>query len=141
AVSPAQADPERYELYQSYQQQWHGGAMAEGGYVDFVRFLYDSPVQTVEFAYRLDGRLVGVGICDVCSRSLSSVYFYFDAEDAGRSLGTFGGLWEIEWARRHAIPYYYLGYWIDGCSGMAYKRHYRPCEVLMPHGVWSPPPG
>jgi arginine-tRNA-protein transferase len=77
-----------------------------------------------------------VGICDVCSRSLSSVYFYFDPAEASRGLGTFSSLWEIEFARRRAIAYYYLGYWVGGCATMHYKCTFRRHEILHPDGVW-----
>ena len=71
-------DEEKFELYQRYQRGRHG----DTGHLDwqsFVDFLYDSPIDTREFCYRdADGRLVAVGICDVCSASVSSVYFYYD---------------------------------------------------------------
>ena len=69
-------------------------------------------------------------------QSLSSVYFYFDPEQAGRRLGTFSALWEIEWAREMNIPHYYLGYWVAGCGAMEYKASFRPCEALGTDGVW-----
>ena len=92
-------------------------------------FLYDSPTETLEFTYRdAAGRLLAVGICDVSANSLSSVYFYFDPAAARRGLGTLGALREIEFCRQHAIPYYYLGFWIHDCPAMAYKANFRPHE-------------
>ena len=114
----------------------------EEGFETFVEFLYRSPVETVEFTYRLPDesrRLIGVGICDVCEKSLSSVYFYFDPAEARRGLGTFSSLWEIDFARRNNIPYYYLGFWIRGCASMSYKCNFRPCEILHPDGLWREP--
>jgi leucyl-tRNA---protein transferase len=130
---PAVATAEKEELYRRYVTGWHGGESAEG----FESFLYDSPVQTIEFCYRDSaGRLLAVGICDLSSRSLSSVYFYFDPADAVRGLGTFGALYELDWAARSGIPFYYLGYWVYGCASMQYKAKFRPCEVLLPDGRW-----
>jgi arginine-tRNA-protein transferase len=96
----------------------------------------------LEFSYRdAAGRLLGVGICDVSKLSLSSVYFYYDPEETvRRSLGTFAALVEIETAAGRNIPYYYLGYWVDGCPAMQYKANFRPNEVLCPDGVWRPGP-
>jgi leucyl-tRNA---protein transferase len=130
----AVATAEKEELYRRYVTGWHGGESAEG----FESFLYDSPVQTIEFCYRdAAGRLLAVGICDLSSRSLSSVYFYFDPADAGRGLGTFGALYELDWAAGAGIPFYYLGYWVHGCASMQYKANFRPCEVLLPDGRWG----
>jgi hypothetical protein len=45
-------------------------------------------------------------------------------------------MWEIAFAAREAIPYYYLGYWVRDCATMAYKADFRPFELLCPDGVW-----
>ena len=143
-VGPPAADDERFSLYRKYVTEWHdkpaaGDDDAEEAYESFVQFLYDSPVTTEEHQYRDPaGRLLAVGICDASERSLSSVYYYHDPAESKRSLGTFGALYEIEDARRRGIPYYYLGYWVDGCRTMAYKATYRPHELLWPDGVWRP---
>jgi arginyl-tRNA--protein-N-Asp/Glu arginylyltransferase len=133
--SQSEASDEKFELYSRYQRDWHG---KEGGTVnEFAEFLYASPVDTIEFEYRdPQNRLLGVGICDVCSMSLSSVYYFFDPRESSRSLGTFGAMQEIEYARQRAIPYYYLGYWIGACAAMNYKASFRPHEVLMTDGKW-----
>jgi arginine-tRNA-protein transferase len=137
------ATEEKYELYRRYTTDWHGKPPAEdgkdtdGGWETFESFLYDSPVDTVEFSYRDPaGRLLAVGICDICPQSLSSVYFYFDPAEAQRSLGTFGAIYEIDFARDQAIASYYLGYWVSGCAAMQYKANFRPCEILHTDGVW-----
>lgn len=133
-----QATAEKYELYCRYVRDWHGKA-SEDGIGAFEAFLYDSPVQTIEFEYRTpSGRLLAVGICDVCPGALSSVYFYFDPEEARRGLGTFGALEEIAFAKKEDIEYYYLGYWVSGCPSMEYKAGYRPSQILDGDGVWRP---
>jgi arginine-tRNA-protein transferase len=152
-IGEAVATDEKYDLYRRYVSGWHGkdvsGAAGGGdgsgdsddddGRDAFGSFLYDSPVDTIEFLYRDDAnRLLAVGICDVCPSSLSSVYFYFDPSESARSLGTYGALREIEATRRMDIPYYYLGYWIKGCGAMEYKSNFAPNEILHPDGVWRP---
>src|SRR3954466_10200847 len=120
---------EKFAVYARYTRDWHG--KADEDFEGFASFLYASPVETIEFEYRDGaGRLIAVGICDVCTRSLSSVYFYFDPDASARGLGTFGVLREIEFARERGIPHYYLGYVIGGCGAMAYKASFRPHEVL-----------
>lgn len=134
-VGEPEPTEEKYELFRRYVVTRHGGAMSERE--SFDSFLYESPVQTVEFTYRdTRGVLLGVGICDVCPNSLSTVYFYFDPDEPKRGLGTLGALKEIAFARDAGIPYYYLGFWVSGCRAMEYKRGLRPAELLHPDGTW-----
>jgi len=137
------ATDEKFALYRRYVTQWHGklpGDDSAGSANDreaFESFLYDSPVDTIEFTYRdRAGRLLAVGLCDRARLSLSSVYFYFDPPDAHRGLGTFGAIHELSVARAMNIPFYYLGFWVRGCSAMSYKANFRPHQVLLPDGRW-----
>ncbi|HEX8522817.1 MAG TPA: arginyltransferase [Tepidisphaeraceae bacterium] len=127
---------EKFELYRRYTTGRHDDQQPTD-LESFLAFLYESPVDTLEFVYRdAAGQLLAVGICDVCASSLSSVYFYFDPEEEKRGLGTYSALWEIEYARREKIPHYYLGYWIKGAPTMEYKANFRPNELLNTDGIW-----
>ena len=138
SIAPPRASEEKFALYTSYLRAKHNRACdGDDAREEFELFLYATPVDTLEFEHRdPSGKLVAVGICDITSRSLSSVYFYYDPSERGRSLGVFGALAEIEFAREAGIPYYYLGFWIDGCASMAYKDDFRPNEILHPDGAW-----
>ena len=127
---------EKHDLYQRYLAGRHDQAMGDDE--DSLRdFLYDSPVETIEFTYRDQaGKLLAVGICDVCRRSISRVYFYFDPAESHRGLGNFGVLTEIDYAARNGIDYWYAGFWVKGCRAMEYKANFRPHELLHPDGVW-----
>jgi arginine-tRNA-protein transferase len=135
-VTDLQPTPEKFELYCRYQTRRHG----ETQHLDwpsFVDFLYDTPTRTIEFSYRDDaGQLVAVGICDAAPQALSSVYFYYDPDQMRRGVGTFGILAELDHCRRHRLPFYYLGFWVEGCPAMEYKASFRPAEVLGTDGVW-----
>jgi arginine-tRNA-protein transferase len=136
---PAEPTAEKFELYRRYTRIWHDKADddPEEDEASFESFLYDSPVDTIEFCYRdAGGRLLAVGICDVSASSLSSVYFYHEPDESRRGLGTFGALHEIDIARSWGISHYYLGYWVGGCGAMQYKSSFRPCEVLHTDGIW-----
>ena len=139
-VTPEQVTDEKFDLYRRYTIGRHGKGEPSGDEPDresFESFLYRSPVDTLEFTYRdASGRLLGVGICDVSTRALSSVYFYFDPAESKRGLGTYGALREIAFAQEAGIPYYYLGYWIEPCRSMRYKADFRPFELLGPDGQW-----
>ncbi len=119
---------EKYEVYRRYLAHQHDGTMSEE-YDAFRSFLYQSPTDTAEVCYRLCGRIAAVSIVDRVPGGLSSVYTYFDPRDRRRSLGTYSALWEIEYCRREGLPYYYFGYYVAGCSKMAYKARFRPNEI------------
>jgi len=128
---------EKWELYQRYQREWHRKHTPDDDLAGFIDFLYHSPVETLEFTYRDRwDNLLGVGICDICPRSLSSVYFYFDPRRADQSLGTYSALYEIQWAREQKYAYWYAGYWIEQCASMSYKSRFRPFEILCTDGQW-----
>jgi arginyl-tRNA--protein-N-Asp/Glu arginylyltransferase len=127
---------EKFALYQRYQSQRHGKGEPEDS-ASFVDFLCQSPVKTVDCMYRdSQGRLLAVGVCDVTASALSSVYFYFEPAESRRGLGTFGALWELDYAARNGLPYYYLGFWVRESAKMRYKTNYRPFELLHSDGIW-----
>jgi arginine-tRNA-protein transferase len=99
-------------------------------------FLYDSPVQSSEIMFYLRDRLVSVAIVDHVPSGLSAVYTYFDPDESARGLGIFAVLWELEYCRRHSLPYLYLGYYVHDCRKMNYKNRFAPHEILSPGGVW-----
>ena len=140
-ITTGEARPtdEKYDLFRRYVLTRHGDAMAERE--TFESFLYESPVDTIEFQSRdRAGNLLAVGICDVCPAALSTVYFYFDPAEARRGLGTFGAVREIAFAQEAGIPLYYLGFWVRGCGAMEYKQQFRPSEFLHPDGTWRAQP-
>ena len=124
---------EKHALYRRYLETRHDGQM-DGSAEEFERFLYDSPLDSVEAVYRLEGRIVGVGIVDREPLAWSAVYCYFEPDLAGRSLGVFNVITLVEECRRREVPYLYLGYYVRGCAAMAYKASYRPHEVLEENG-------
>ncbi len=89
-------------------------------------FFLNHIVTSLEFHYRLDGRLIGNGIVDIGEHWMNAVYFYFDPDEAWRSLGTFNILTMIDFCLQKRIDYLYLGYFIPGVSAMSYKARFRP---------------
>jgi leucyl-tRNA---protein transferase len=126
---------EKFRIYQDYLARQHG-AVQPGSMRDFQSSLYSSAVATVEFEYRLGGRLVAVSVADISSRSLSSVYVYYDVNFSDRSLGTFSAVREILFCRERLIPHYYLGFFVAGCPSMSYKGRFKPHEILTPSLRW-----
>ena len=132
---PNRADGERWRLYRRYAADWHGDHAATRA--EFERFLYESPVHSVDMTYRdATGRLLAVGVLDVSPVTMSSVYFYFDPDQRHRSLGTFGAVRELARAAELGLDFYYLGYAVEGCAAMSYKTAFGPHEVLCTDGYW-----
>ena len=145
-------DPEEYALYKRYQTKVHKEkTVTESSY---KRFLVDTPIVSIppvsgdntvppcgfgsfHQQYRIDGKLVAVGVVDILPKCLSSKYLFWDPDLAFLSLGKYTALKEIDWVKTTqescpSLQYYYLGYYIHSCNKMRYKAAYRPSELLCP---------
>lgn len=146
-------DPEEFALYERYQMKVHNDEPGKVTESSYRRFLVDTPLIYVSPTgddtvppcgfgsfhqqYRIDGRLIAVGVIDILPKCLSSKYLFWDPDLAFMSLGKYSALQEIGWVKeneRHcpSLQYYYLGYYIHSCSKMRYKAAYRPSELLCP---------
>ncbi len=137
------ATEEQWALLRRYLAARHpGGGMAAMDSHDFADMVEQSPVDTVIVEYREPttdgslGRLVGCCLTDKQSDGLSMIYSFYDPDQPGRhGLGNFIIMDHITRAARAGLAYVYLGYWIEGCSSMAYKTNFRPVEALI-GGQW-----
>jgi arginine-tRNA-protein transferase len=128
-------DQERLDLCNKFLRLRYPGK--ESSAADYYSsFFLNSVVQTVEIAYRLDEKLVGVSIVDVTGTALNAVYFYFDPDYGPRSLGTFNILFLLELARMKGFDFVYLGYWIEEVRAMRYKARFKP-HHLFRDGMWQ----
>ncbi|KAF8082578.1 hypothetical protein N665_0819s0017 [Sinapis alba] len=150
-------DPEEYELYKRYQLRVHNDEPESISENSYKRFLVDTPLIEVlpsrdgdddenvppcgfgsyHQQYRVDGRLIAVGVIDILPKCLSSKYLFWDPDFASLSLGNYSALQEIDWVKQNqahcsTLEYYYLGYYIHSCNKMRYKAAYRPSELLCP---------
>lgn len=129
---------ERHALYEAYLRHRHaGGGMDDADASDFRRFLTAPWSPTIFLEFRLNQRLVAVAVTDVCADGASAVYTFFDPDESQRSLGTYAVLQQVEFARVHALPSLYLGFWIEGHPKMDYKRRFKPLQVRRTQG-WEP---
>ena len=133
---PAHATTEQYELFSRYQRARHsGGEMSTMSFRDYQAMVEDSPIDTRIIEFRdCAGDLVAVMLADWQGDALSAVYSFFETGLESRSLGTHMVLWLVAAARAAALPYIYLGYWIEGSDKMAYKARFHPLQGLGPDG-------
>lgn len=134
--APPRATAEQYALFSRYQAERHTGSdMALMGFYDYRSMVDESPIDTCLMEFRDgSGELQAVCLTDRMSDGLSAVYSFFDPSLQKRSLGTHMILWLVEEARRRALPYVYLGYWIRESRKMAYKIRFQPLEGFTSQG-------
>lgn len=137
---------EKYSVFENYQRVVHlegPGSISRKG---FKRFLCDSPVRARTYTcdgkerrvgsfhqcYRLDGKLVAVGVLDLLPHAVSAVYFMYHESIQKHQPGKLGALREIALAIEGGYRYWYPGYYIHSCPKMKYKVDYSPQYVLDP---------
>jgi len=135
-VGPAVFTEEKLALYNRHKLERglskHERPMGERGYCGWFT---ETCMRTVEMRYTVGDRLVGVGILDVGERDTSSVYYFFDPDEAWRSLGVFSVMVELAWLLERGGRYHYLGLFVDGCQHLQYKATWFVHERLV-DGQW-----
>ncbi|EED35810.1 arginyltransferase [Luminiphilus syltensis NOR5-1B] len=129
-------DDETYALYHRYIEQRHAdGDMYPPDRDQYESFLNNGLGCTEYYRFSLGDQLVGVSVVDVMEDGLSAIYTFYDPDHERRSLGTFAVLHQLEEARRRALPYVYLGFWIEESPKMSYKSKFNALEILK-GGEW-----
>jgi len=129
-------------IYQKYQVAIHKDKEDEITERQWMRFLCAPPRDfenesdgnqgAYHQQYWLDGKLIAVGVVDWLTHSYSSVYLYYDPDYSEYNMGVYSALNEIKFCLDNNIAYYYLGYYVPGCSKMEYKAAYKPSQLLCP---------
>jgi len=116
-----------YALYEKYISGAHqDGAMYPPSYEQYRNFIHCHWQSPLFVEGRIDGKLIGVAVTDKVKLGLSALYTFFDPEMSKCSLGTFFILQQILICQQKEIPYLYLGYQIDQCHKMSYKKNFYP---------------
>jgi arginine-tRNA-protein transferase len=137
-VGPPKLDAERLRLFNTHREL--RGLAADDDRVDergYRAFLVDSCCETLELAFRVEGRLAAVAIFDRGRLALSAVYCYYDLDFSRLSPGVFSVLTQIRLCREWGLHFVYLGYYVAGSPHMNYKAQYQPHERLI-DGEWTP---
>ncbi|KAJ8125285.1 hypothetical protein O1611_g8354 [Lasiodiplodia mahajangana] len=146
-LEPDDFTEEKYAVYENYQRIVHQEAISEISRSGFTKFLCNSPLtrETVTMSdgrekrlgsyhqcYRLDGRLVAIGVLDLLPYAVSSVYFLYHESIHDWSPGKLGALREIALAIEGKYRWWYPGFYIHTCPKMRYKMDYSPKHILNP---------
>ena len=131
-VQPPQSTREQYELLHRYLDYRHSeGGMADMTPQDYMTMVEETAVSTRMIEYRTpDNQLVACLLRDTMYDGYSMVYSFFDPDLPARSLGSYIILQQIQAAQDKALAYIYLGYLIESCTKMSYKKRFKPLEIL-----------
>ncbi len=96
---------EEHELYTKYQMKIHHDSKSECSISQYKRFLCTSPLSHTNYDgtyskgygsfhqhYRLNGKLIAVGVIDILDNCVSSVYLFYDTDYNFLNIGTYSAL-------------------------------------------------
>ncbi|PCH41274.1 hypothetical protein WOLCODRAFT_100182 [Wolfiporia cocos MD-104 SS10] len=161
-LEPSSFTEEKFALYQCYQKEIH--LEDDKSTSDFIRFLVETPLHREAIAYfdhapdhlpreygsyhqmyRLDGKLIAMGVIDILPNCVSSVYFMYEKKWERFSLGKLSALREASLAIEmhnagaEEISSLYMGFYIHSCQKMRYKGQYAPSYLVDPEEyTWHP---
>ncbi|ODV98077.1 hypothetical protein PACTADRAFT_185538 [Pachysolen tannophilus NRRL Y-2460] len=142
----------KYQLYKKYQMIVHNDEEDEVSEKGFKRFLCDNPfplkyiakdqdwellnnwqknqqtklfIGPVHECYYINNKLAAIAVLDILPNSISSVYFIWDPDYSSWGLGNLSGLRELCLTERLNKNWYYLGYYIQDCEKMKYKKKFK----------------
>jgi len=125
----------RFHGYQAGTRGWD--EPVESDWISYINSFLDNPIPTEEWRYELDGKLVGVGYVDhLPGVGLSAIYFIHDPAHRARGLGVWNVLRLIEECGIRGLPHLYLGYLVEGCQSLEYKKNFVPSQILSQGSVW-----
>lgn len=138
---------EKFEVYDNYQNVIHKDKPDSRTKEGFTQFLCNSPLRrgtvlgedgrerqigSFHQCYRIDGKLVAIGVLDLLPDCVSSVYFLYHESIHQHAPGKLAALRELSFAKEAGYRWWYPGYYIHDCPKMRYKADYQPLEMLDP---------
>lgn len=149
-LEPNEFTSEKYEVYGNYQTVVHKDLPQDITPQAFKRFLCSSPLRrevmntedgqerilgSYHQCYRLDGKLVAIGVLDLLPECVSSVYFLYHESIHKHAPGKLSALREIALAAEQGYRWWYPGFYIHNCPKMRYKNDYSPQHILDPESL------
>ena len=117
------------QIFEIYKEHSYDRFGQSSSIEDFKNTFFINAVPACQSEYYINNKLVAIGFIDISSNALSSVYFIYKSEYKYLSLGVFGAIKEIEYAKSLKLKYYYLGYYIKDNHRMSYKNKFNPYEL------------
>ncbi|KID57210.1 arginyl-tRNA-protein transferase [Pseudoalteromonas luteoviolacea] len=120
-----------FPLYEKYINLRHSdGTMFPPNRLQYESFLFCRwmPISFIELWHK--NTLIAVAVTDTMPNALSAIYTFFDPEFEHLSLGTIMIMAQIELANAENKDFVYLGYQIDECKKMRYKKQFSPAQQL-----------
>lgn len=139
-IKAPRATGEQFSVLRAYLDARHDdGGMADMTVLDYASMIEETAAETMVIEYSVrdaagEERLVACALSDRLTDGLSMVYSFFEPEESARSLGQFMILDHVALAREFALPYVYLGYWVERSEKMDYKARFQPLEKLTASG-------
>ncbi|KAG4427348.1 hypothetical protein IFR05_017168 [Cadophora sp. M221] len=145
-LEPDDFTEEKYLLYSNYQKVVHHEPPQKITKHGFKNFLCSSPLLrkkevfdgqerqlgSYHQCYRIDGKLVAVGVLDLLPQCVSAVYFMYHESVHQHGFGKLGSLREIAMAKEEGYKWWYAGFYIHSCVKMRYKADFSPQYMLDP---------
>ncbi len=126
-----------YPLYEAYINGKHrDGGMFPPSKEQFNFFIHNQWQQPLYICVYDDQQLIAVAVTDEQPDSLSALYTFYDPKHEHLSLGTFSILAQLDVAARLNKRHLYLGYYIENCQKMRYKKNFLPHERFI-DGQWQ----
>ncbi|KAH8600998.1 arginine-tRNA-protein transferase-like protein 1 [Bisporella sp. PMI_857] len=151
-LEPDNFTEEKYAVFENYQRIVHKEPPQRISKFGFKNFLCSSPLPRSKTSmngreqnlgsyhqcYRIDGRLVAVGVLDLLPQCVSAVYFMYHESVHQHNFGKLGALREIALAKESGAKWWYAGFYIHSCKKMRYKADYTPQYLLDPESYdWN----
>lgn len=129
---PPESAREQYDLLRRYLDSRHtDGGMADMTSLDYIAMVEETSVTSHLVEYRdAEGALVACLLRDTMQDGYSLVYSFFDPDLRDRSLGSFIILDQIKQTVANGLSHVYLGYLIENCGKMSYKKRFTPLQIL-----------
>jgi arginine-tRNA-protein transferase len=128
-------DPATQELFHRHKTRFNHG-IPESVFNFISRQPALAPCEAKEIRVTRNSQILAVSYFDIGGNSTSGIYAMFEPSAAGRSLGIFTLLKEIEFSIETGREFYYLGYAYQGRSFYDYKKRFRATEAFDWYHDW-----